>query len=237
MPAVATITDQWSDGKRLHVTGILTLSGSYAVGGDAIDFGDAGVRSSRPPLWLDMRNAGQYEFHYAAGNLVGNGLLVVLQNAPRAASGTITSSGVNVADGDTATLGATTYTFKTALTPSANQVLIGATAAASMLNLVNAMNNNPEFVAVSYGTVTPNASAYAALDSTGLIITMVARKGGTAGNSVGLSKVAASLSVSAANLANGAADATDTGQLVAGAYPVELLVITPRFYGIWEQFI
>lgn len=45
------------------------------------------------------------------------------------------------ADGDTVTLGTVTYTFKTALTPTAGQVLINGSLAAAVLNLQRAINH------------------------------------------------------------------------------------------------
>jgi hypothetical protein len=44
-------------------------------------------------------------------------------------------------DGDTVTLGGVTFTFKTALTPTAGEVLIGANAAAAQTNLKKAVND------------------------------------------------------------------------------------------------
>lgn len=37
---IATITDHWSDGKRLTAIGTLTASGSYVTGGDTLSFLD-----------------------------------------------------------------------------------------------------------------------------------------------------------------------------------------------------
>lgn len=68
---------------------------------------------------------------------------------------------VNVTDGDTITLGAQTYTFKTALTPTVNEVLIGATITETEANLINAINHGAgEGTAYATGT-TANASVSA----------------------------------------------------------------------------
>lgn len=71
--------------------------------------------------------------------------------------GTLTAS-TTPNDGDTVTIGATTYTFKTALTPSANQVLIGGSAAVAMANLSMAIGASGT-LNTNYGAVTANASA------------------------------------------------------------------------------
>lgn len=55
---------------------------------------------------------------------------------------TLTSNNTNVSDGDQAVIDTKTYTFKTALTPTEGQVLIGGSADASLLNLIRAINHS-----------------------------------------------------------------------------------------------
>lgn len=53
----------------------------------------------------------------------------------------LTSDNTAPADGETVTIGTKVYTFKTALTPTEGQVLIGASADAALLNLIRAINH------------------------------------------------------------------------------------------------
>jgi len=56
-------------------------------------------------------------------------------------TGTLTSDNTNVSNGDTVTIGSKVYTFKTTLTSTEGEVKIGASADASLLNLINAINH------------------------------------------------------------------------------------------------
>lgn len=238
MPIAVTITDKWSDGKRVTVIGTLAFSGSYVVGGDTIDFAAAGVESAYPPLMLDVPDYRTFEFapDFSGGKATNVRLVTSLYTA-QAATGTITSNGTNVSNNDTVTVGATTYTFKTTLTPAAGEVLRGATAAASLQNLVDAINGTPGLGNVTYGTGAgaPNATEFATLS--GLVITVVARHGGTGANADALAKVAATLTVSGAALAGGAAVSTNPGELAAGAYPADIKVLAVPFTAYFKQLM
>lgn len=100
-----------------------------------------------------------------------------------AATGTITASD-NPSANDTVTVGATTYTF-VASSPTGAQVLIGATAAASMANLA----------AIISGMATASAST--------TTVTVTASIAGTIGNSIVLAKSSTNLTVSGAKLSGG----------------------------------
>ena len=75
------------------------------------------------------------------------------------AKATLTSNGTIPSDGDTVTCGSKTYTFKTALTPSEGQVLIGANAAAALTNLQYAINHGVANNAYGNGTLYQCAAA------------------------------------------------------------------------------
>lgn len=79
---------------------------------------------------------------YELGPISKSAATITLGASLIAADGTsITSNNTNVSDGDTLTVGGKTYTFKTALTPTEGEVLIGANADASLLNLIRAINH------------------------------------------------------------------------------------------------
>jgi hypothetical protein len=115
------------------------------------------------------------------------------------ATGTLTSDGTAPADNDTVTIGSTTYTFRTTLTGAANEVLIGASAAAALTDLKAAINATAG-AGTTYGTgTTANADATAGtLTSTTLALT--AKVAGTAGNSVATTETSSHLSFGAATL-------------------------------------
>lgn len=134
---------------------------------------------------------------YTAGRVP----IVLNASGAAAAGGTLTSTGTNVTDGDTATLGAVTYRFKTTMA-QANDVQRGADAATTLANLKKAINATgtagTEYFA---GTVVHPTIVAGALTSTTLAV--AARVKGTAGNSLASTEVAATLSFGGATLTGG----------------------------------
>lgn len=126
-----------------------------------------------------------------------------------AATGTLTSDATAPADGDTVTIGGTVYTFKTALTPAAYEVLIGGSAANALSNLKKAVNVTGVAGAnYAAGTRRHPTVAAGALTSTTLVVT--AYVPGTAGNAIATTEASSHLSWGAATLATGAdADGAD----------------------------
>lgn len=121
------------------------------------------------------------------------------------ATGTLTHDTVAPADGDTVTIGSQTYTFKTAIGSTPNNVLIGGTNLATLQNLQQAINGNGT-VGTTYPTGTlPSPEAWCPTVAYP-VMTITARKGGTAGNSIALARASAGtphFAVSGATLTGG----------------------------------
>lgn len=134
----------------------------------------------------------------------GVAVLQVFSPSGVQASGTITVSALP-SDGDTFTIGGTIYTFKTALTPTAGQVLIGATALATAQNLFKAMTGG-DGAGTNYATGTSAApsTVYVSIPTSAGVITVTYKTTGTAGNAFTLAKSGTNLAVSGATLASGA---------------------------------
>jgi len=118
-------------------------------------------------------------------------------------TGTLTSTS-NYSNGDTVTVGATTYTFVTALSTSPtvpDQVLIGANDTLSDANLDAAIDASTE-IGVNYSVGTVANTAASALDSLHTV-SLTAKSGGTAGNSVATTSVTTHASFGSSTLTGG----------------------------------
>lgn len=112
-----------------------------------------------------------------------------------AAAGSIAFAG-NPADGDTVTVGETTYKFKTDMA-AANDIKLGSSQSDSIATLVKVINGTG-----ASGTTTPNASA--AASASGAEVTITAKTAGTAGNSVALAATGSVMTASGSTLEGGA---------------------------------
>jgi hypothetical protein len=116
----------------------------------------------------------------------------------------------NPANNNTVTVGTVTYTFKTTLTPAANEVKIGTTALASISNLAAAINAGAGS-GTAYGAgTTANADFVAVAAYQTVFLTAVTA--GKAGNALALSKSGTNLSIVA-----------PSGGLDAGAFDISTL--------------
>jgi len=145
----------------------------------------------------------------AAGTLLG-GVAQLQSIAPSAlyAVGTVQITPAIPTDGDTVVVNGQTFTFKTALTPTAGQVLIGATPAAAALNLYQAMIGSIVGRGTAYATGTvpvPTASILISKPSLTNVITLTAAVPGVAGNALTLTKTGTNTVVSGATLTGGTA--------------------------------
>lgn len=131
---------------------------------------------------------------------MGIGVHVKGNTTGRLAQGILSSDGNNVADGETVTLGAKTYTFRTALTNPAvaNEVLRGSDNLDSLLNLKYAINAHPDYIGIKFSLGTAvNTQAHGSLvtnnPSDRLVVTST-NFTYTGGNDTQVSTTAASLS-------------------------------------------
>jgi len=95
MPLALTITDHWSDGNRLHVTGTLTASGNYPANGEALPFNNPLIKSNSAPVWFTASGLGGY-------NYTVSGLGTVLPSNPNPTTklrALLSSTGVELAAG------------------------------------------------------------------------------------------------------------------------------------------
>lgn len=116
---------------------------------------------------------------------------------------TLTSTGVALND-ETVVVGSRTYTFKTTLTGAANEVLIGANASASLDNLKAAINGAAG-AGSTYGRNTvPHADVIAGA-KTATTLVLIAKREGTAGNSLASTETLTNFTFGGATFAGGAA--------------------------------
>lgn len=144
-----------------------------------------------------MSSADQTVLRYAREYEIGQA------TTPRA-TGTLTSTG-NPADTDTVTINGKVYTFQTTLTNVDGNVLIGASAAASLLNLMHAINLSGGVPGTDYAAaMTLHPTIYADY-TTATTLVVLAKTGGTGGNALTTTESSTSLSWGAGTLAGGAA--------------------------------
>jgi flagellin len=121
------------------------------------------------------------------------------------------------AGGDTVTIGTQTYTFVTALnsTPTANEVLVGATEAVSLTNLANAVNGGSG-AGASYGSPTvKNTSASAAATANTVVFTALTK--GVTGNGIATAETGSANTFAHNSLLNGTAGSVNDLSSIADA--------------------
>jgi len=113
-----------------------------------------------------------------------------------AATNTLTSTGTNVSNGDTVTIGSKVYTFQTTLTNVDGNVKIGATAALSLTNLFNAINviSGQGVPGTDFATAMTANTQVVASNPSSTTLFVRAITAGTAGNSIASTESSAQLS-------------------------------------------
>ena len=73
MALTITVQDHWTDGKRLHVTGLVNTSGNYTTGGDTLNFNNTAIKSASPPVFVAIEGQGVNFYKYIPGTTIANG--------------------------------------------------------------------------------------------------------------------------------------------------------------------
>jgi hypothetical protein len=143
---------------------------------------------------------GNQGIYSSEANTDASGEVATVDQANFAAA-TLTLTG-NAVAAETVTIGAVTYTFRTSVSTTANEVLIGATASATLDNLKSAINLDGSAVYGSATVVHPTVHAGA---KTATTLVLSAKTGGTGGNSLASTETMTNGSFGGATFANGAA--------------------------------
>lgn len=77
-----TVTDQWFDGKRMHVIGTMAITGGtdYVNNGLACSFAGLVKGSSRPPEWVSIKGIAGFLYAFNVGTTQANGLFLIFVN-------------------------------------------------------------------------------------------------------------------------------------------------------------
>lgn len=119
-----------------------------------------------------------------------------------AASGTATFSTAAVSANDTVTINGRVYTFKAAVTTTADEVLVGADELECAANLAAAVNATEADAGTLFGSDTTINEDVRATVSAG-VVTLIALNPGDEGNAITLAKSGANIAVSGGTLTGG----------------------------------
>lgn len=172
----------------LYDTG-LTDASSFAQTITARGAAAQNVPADAPPAYLTVNPAAPLDDRYLEAALVAATNVLTCTAAP-----------LNTQQ---VTLGATTYTFNTAL-GGANSVLIGVSLATALANFINTVNAGPGSGVVYGGGTVANASVVASAGPASNQVTVTAITAGTAGNAIASTETLTAGSFIGATLAGGA---------------------------------
>lgn len=192
-------------GDGLVDSGDVVKAGSL-IGVAALDA--AASTDSIPVATKGVFNLPATAFDGSVNSAIAVGDKLYMADADAKASGTLTSDATAPADGATVTIGSRVYTFKTTLTGAANEVLIGASAAAALDNLKSAINGTAG-AGSTYGTGTVAHADVDATTNTDTTQLVVAKVNGGSGNGIATTETSSHLSWGATTLLGG----TSIGEL------------------------
>ena len=125
-----------------------------------------------------------------------NSATATLKVTPTAPATLTWDNSAGPSDGDTVTLGSTTYTFKTALTPTAGQVLLNGGGDAALLNLIRAVNHTGT-PGTDYANLGSTAAANTQFTADAAVASHAAKFRETAGGTYATTETSAQLSFAA----------------------------------------
>lgn len=210
-PAFGIANDLTQDGLTRHLQGffVADLREDFDTNAYNAKNGSGGVNgvvAASHKFKLNICNAtlvaNDLVFSSGFASNANNGLNVVSSFASAAAGGVLTSA-ANYSDGDTVTIGSRVYTFNTVLAAGDGKVKIGASEAASITNLVNAINKSGGTPGTDYNVTAadPNVTAAAAAHT----VTVTAINKGYGANAVASTTTSAA-TWGSATLTGGTAD-------------------------------
>lgn len=87
MALTFTLVDTWDDGKRVHVSGTVSASGSYTTGGDTLDLSQFPlIAATQPPIqgtaWMD--GLAGYDYVFAPGSAMNSGKVKIFEQGTSA---------------------------------------------------------------------------------------------------------------------------------------------------------
>ena len=97
--ATLTVTDHWTDGKRIHVVGTLAFTGNYVQGGYPLNLSSDQIKSSGIPEYVSILGQTYYYaggsqqldwgYRYKNGNSIANGTVVILSGGTEISTGAL----------------------------------------------------------------------------------------------------------------------------------------------------
>lgn len=208
----------WNEGSRDVLRHDLVIAGNFMI--DMSFWGMALMRPSETAVinhnyvGLDFgpliaaANGGTAAGRYSNGlfypnSFTGSPILGGLSTGDsKVAVNSVAIGAGNAADGDTVNVNGSTYTFQTVLTNVARNVLIGADAAATAINLKDAIVRTAGQAGVTYAAATVAHSTVTATASSG-VVSLAAKTSGAAGNAYTLAATGANITVGGATFSGG----------------------------------
>lgn len=84
MALAVTVTNHWTDGKRLHVLFNVVASGNYTTNGDTLNLQDYSIKTKSLPLYVEIHGPGLFLYRYVPGTTMQNGLMKAISLATAA---------------------------------------------------------------------------------------------------------------------------------------------------------